>query len=68
VSHGLWNGLAYTLFGYGTKVGALGIRHTAIYGPEVGLIGLAVNALVLLAAAKTLIKSEPNADTLYSSA
>jgi len=68
VSHGVWNGLAYALFGYGTKGGALGIRHTAIYGPEVGLVGLALNALVLLAVAKTLNKTEPNANTLYSSA
>jgi hypothetical protein len=68
VSHGVWNGLAYTLFGYGTKAGALGIRHTAIYGPEVGLLGLALNALVVLAIAKTLNKKEPNPNTLYFSA
>jgi hypothetical protein len=68
VSHGVWNGLAYALFGYGTKGGALGIRHTAIYGPEVGLVGLALNALVLFAVAKTLNKTEPNANTLYFSA
>ena len=68
VSHGVWNGLTYTLFGYGTKGGALGIRHTAIYGPEVGLVGLALNAVVLFAVAKTLNKTEPNANTLYSSA
>ncbi|HEY8022054.1 MAG TPA: CPBP family intramembrane glutamic endopeptidase [Thermoanaerobaculia bacterium] len=43
LSHGLWNGLAYVLFGFGTKVGALGIANTAIYGPEVGVVGLAVN-------------------------
>ena len=49
VSHGLWNGMAYVLFGYGTKVGALGITETATYGPEVGVLGLVVN----LAAAAT---------------
>lgn len=43
VSHGLWNGGAYVFFGYGTKVGALGIADTTIYGPEVGLLGLALN-------------------------
>ena len=68
VSHGVWNGLAYTVFGYGTRAGALGIRQVGIYGPEVGLLGLALNTIVLLAVAKTLIKSEPNADTLYFSA
>ena len=61
VSHGVWNGLAYTFFGYGAKGGALGIRHTAIYGPEVGLIGLGLNALVLFAVAKTLNKTEVQA-------
>jgi hypothetical protein len=43
VSHGLWNGGAYVLFGYGTKVGALGIENTTLYGPEVGVLGLALN-------------------------
>jgi len=47
VSHGLWNGLAYTLFGYGTKVGALGITRTDIYGPEVGVVGLTLDLLAL---------------------
>ena len=32
-------------FGFGTKVGALGITETAIYGPEVGILGLIVNAV-----------------------
>jgi membrane protease YdiL (CAAX protease family) len=43
VSHGLWNGLDYVLFGAGPKVGALGIVDTAVYGPEVGLLGLVAN-------------------------
>jgi uncharacterized protein len=43
VSHGVWNGGAYVFFGYGTKVGALGIANTAVYGPEVGVVGLALN-------------------------
>lgn len=45
VAHGVWNGLAYALFAFGTKVGALGVTETWIYGPEVGYIGLALNAL-----------------------
>ncbi len=48
VSHGVWNGMAYVLFGYGTKVGALGIKNTPLYGPEVGLIGLVLNVAFLL--------------------
>jgi CAAX protease family protein len=43
VCHGLWNGGAYVLFGFGTKAGALGIANTALYGPEVGVFGLALN-------------------------
>ncbi len=45
VSHGVWNGLAYVLFAWGSKVGALGVKNTALFGPEVGIVGLAVNAL-----------------------
>ena len=62
VSHGLWNGLAYTLFGYGTKVGALGIKNTAFYGPEVGLLAVIFNLcflLVLLRFGKIEMKIKP---------
>ena len=43
VSHGLWNSLAYALFGVGTTYGALGIHNTALFGPEIGLVGLGLN-------------------------
>ena len=43
VSHGVWNSLVYTLFGYGTTLGILGIHNTAVVGPEVGFVGLALN-------------------------
>jgi hypothetical protein len=45
VSHGLWNGIAYVFFGFGTKVGALGVKNTGLFGPEVGVLGLAVNLI-----------------------
>jgi hypothetical protein len=45
VSHGLWNGMAYVFFGFGVKVGALGIKNTGLFGPEVGVLGLAVNLI-----------------------
>jgi len=45
VSHGVWNGLAYSLFGFGSRVGALGVKNAALFGPEVGTLGLALNAL-----------------------
>ncbi len=40
VSHAVWNGIDYPLFGYGEKVGALGITDTHWFGPEVGLTGI----------------------------
>ncbi|HLY01876.1 MAG TPA: CPBP family intramembrane glutamic endopeptidase [Candidatus Cybelea sp.] len=43
VSHGVWNGMAYVLFGFGSHIGALGIANTAIYGPEIGVLGLSLN-------------------------
>jgi membrane protease YdiL (CAAX protease family) len=43
-AHGLWNGLTYVLFGVGSGVGALGIRDVDLFGPEVGLFGIALNA------------------------
>jgi membrane protease YdiL (CAAX protease family) len=46
VSHSVWNSLVYTLFGYGTHLGWLGISDTAIYGPEIGILGLLLNATV----------------------
>ena len=45
VSHALWNSIDYPLFGFGEKVGALGIQQTHIFGPEVGLVGIALNLL-----------------------
>lgn len=45
VCHAVWNGFDYPLFGFGERVGALGIAETELYGPEVGLLGLMLNAL-----------------------
>ena len=49
ICHAVWNGIDYPLFGFGEKVGALGIEQTHIYGPEVGLLGIGLN-LVFAAA------------------
>jgi membrane protease YdiL (CAAX protease family) len=43
VSHAVWNAFAYGLFGFGTRVGELGIANTALFGPEVGTLGLLLN-------------------------
>ena len=48
VCHGVWNGLAYAFFGFGEHVGALGIEQTWIFGPEVGLLGILVNTMVVV--------------------
>ncbi len=48
-SHGLWNGLAYVFFGYGAKAGAFNIANTVLFGPEIGILGLALNILVAIA-------------------
>jgi hypothetical protein len=43
VSHAVWNELVYVLFGVGPTLGLFGIHNTVVFGPEVGLIGLALN-------------------------
>jgi membrane protease YdiL (CAAX protease family) len=49
VCHAVWNGIDYPIFGFGEKSGALGIEQTHVYGPEVGLLGLVLNTLFLVA-------------------
>jgi len=49
VCHSVWNAIDYPLFGFGEKVGALGIEQTHIFGPEVGVVAVAVNAVVVAA-------------------
>jgi membrane protease YdiL (CAAX protease family) len=57
VSHGLWNGGAYTLFGFGTKTGALGIEKSWIYGAEVGFVGLILNVIFALVLLRQVLRS-----------
>jgi membrane protease YdiL (CAAX protease family) len=47
-AHASWNALVYVLFGYGMKSGALGLDRISLFGPERGVLGLAVNAAVVL--------------------
>ena len=49
VCHAVWNALDYSLYGFGEKVGALGIESTHIFGPEVGILGIVVNSIFALA-------------------
>lgn len=48
VCHAVWNGLDYPLFGFGERVGALGIAETHLYGPETGIIGIPVNGIAVV--------------------
>ena len=43
VTHGIWNGAVYELFNNGAEIGALGIENTAIFGPETGVLALALH-------------------------
>lgn len=47
-AHGLWSGLAYTLFGYGSARGALAVTDPLRFDPERGWAGVAFNAAVFL--------------------
>ncbi len=58
VSHGVWNGIAYALFGFGEKVGALGIQDTHLFGPEVGLFGIALNLVIAIAFWRYVMKEK----------
>lgn len=48
VGHGIWNGLSYVLFGYGSNAGVLGIEEFAYFGPERGVVGIVVNSVVVV--------------------
>jgi len=56
--HSVWNAVAYSLYGFGTKVGALGVRDTSLFAPEVGILGLALN--MIFAAALYMIYRRPH--------
>lgn len=60
VCHAVWNGLDYPLYGFGEKVGALGIQETHIYGPEVGILGIALNAVFALILWQMYVRRAPH--------
>ena len=46
IYHTIWNVLVYELYGFGKRVGDLGISATWLHGPEIGLASLVVNGAV----------------------
>ena len=44
VSHGVWNGFVYLMFGFGADGGALNVTDVIIYGPERGVLGIVLNS------------------------
>lgn len=46
--HAVWNAFAYGLFGFGERVGVLGVTNTFLLGPEVGYLGIVLNGLFFL--------------------
>jgi membrane protease YdiL (CAAX protease family) len=47
ISHGIWNGILYPLFGAGTQIGFLGIQDGTFH-PEVGGLGLLLNLVLAI--------------------
>ncbi len=45
VSHGIWNGMAYSLFGFGSDGGVIGMESPLWLDPERGLVAIALNSL-----------------------
>lgn len=45
VSHGVWNGAAYTLFGFGSSSGLLAVSNPLWLDPERGLVAVALNGV-----------------------
>ena len=56
VCHSVWNGIDYPLYGFGEKIGALGIEQTHLYGPEVGLLGIALNLAFAVALGSWIVR------------
>ncbi len=46
--HAVWNAFAYVLFGFGEKIGVLGVTNTFLLGPEVGYLGIVLNGFFFL--------------------
>ncbi len=46
-AHAIWNGLAYTLFGFGERGGVLSISNIPLFDPERGVLGVIVNTTIV---------------------
>jgi membrane protease YdiL (CAAX protease family) len=48
VCHSVWNAMAYKLFGFGSQAGVLSVSSWEVYGPERGILGLALNLVFFI--------------------
>lgn len=51
-AHATWNALVYELFGYGPEATALGLSNVGFFDPERGVLGIVVNAVVVVLLAR----------------
>lgn len=68
VCHAVWNAFAYGLFGFGEKIGFLGVSNTFLLGPEVGYLGIVLNGLFFMWLWKYVKNSRKRvaAETVYN--
>jgi membrane protease YdiL (CAAX protease family) len=59
LSHGVWNALAYVLFGYGAKAGVLEVSAYTTFGPERGVVGIVLNAAAVVLLWRWLKREAP---------
>jgi membrane protease YdiL (CAAX protease family) len=50
LSHAVWNAIAYKFFGFGVEYGELARPSFTVLDPERGMVGIALNAVFLIAA------------------
>ncbi len=59
VSHSVWNALAYKFFGFGSEYGVLETSSFQIFGPERGILGLALNLVFFIVFWRVIARRRP---------
>lgn len=57
-AHSVWNQIVYILFGYGMTAGMFTFKNMDVWHPESGVIGLALNFIVMVVFISTYFKIE----------